>query len=353
MIAQLCNSHGFFHGWAATQYHHEVFRAIVTQIEEHYTGNCIVVDDTWISKIANEETFVKMYPNVMRENVEHIFFVNSVDSSSDCAAENDYHEILQQLTTARHRHRITVNSKFQFWAYFCQQEFWQHYASPGQPDYPWTGEELFLSYNRKPIVHRTKLIEALRNHDLLRRGIVTLGNDDPTQALTVKENLEVTDGDAYGNVGIPNDITSLGNHNIWQEAFINVVTETLTHGEFLSEKIWKPIIGKRPFFLIGPPGSLQKLRDLGFKTFQGFWDESYNELVTPSLRHKNQLSEDASIEQVCLFLNELDEFPLSTMKALYHEMASILEYNYKHFFETFAMENRARMDTIIQDELNG
>lgn len=337
MIAQLCNSHGFFHGWLPTQYHHEVFRAVVTQIEEHYTGNCIVIDDTWLTKIATEESFVAMYPNVMRENIEHIFFVSLVDEPSYNISKDQ--EIIQQLTTAKHRHQIGDKSKFSFWAYFCQQEFWKNYKDC---DLPWTGDKVFLSYNRKPASHRTKLVCMLNNNDIFDRGHVTMGCLDPTNAVTIAENTNIESADIDGDVGVPNDIRTLGNHQIWQDSFINVVTETVTHGNFLSEKIWKPIIGKRPFMLVGPPGGLQQLRDWGFKTFNGFWDENY------------QLGkEDAQVDAIVKFLVEMADYESVTLKLLYHEMASILDHNHKHFFETFAMENRARIDTIVQDEMNG
>ena len=64
MMAQVCNSHGFHNSWVSAKYHHEVFRSIVTQVEEQYTGNCIVIDHTWISKFPTIDDFVKVYANV-------------------------------------------------------------------------------------------------------------------------------------------------------------------------------------------------------------------------------------------------------------------------------------------------
>ncbi len=335
MIAQLCNSHGFFHGWTATNYHHEIFRAITTQIEQQYTGNCIVVDDTWLHNIRNEELFVTMYPNVMREHVEHIFFIGLVDEPT--CNYNDNQDIIQQLVVAKHKHSIINKSKFSFWAYFCQSEFRKDYY---KLDLPWTGDKLFLSYNRKPVSHRIKLVEQLKIYDLLDQGIVTLGNDDPQKAITIKENLEELNGGADGDVGIPNDIRSLGNHNVWQDAFINVVTETVTHGNFLSEKIWKPIIGKRPFLLVGPPGSFEQLHNWGFKTFSNFWNEDYNEF-----------GEDAQIEEICKILFRMNKHPIAHLRILYDEMQEILNHNHNHFFTHFVKDNRKLIDTIVEDEM--
>lgn len=335
MIAQLCNSHGFFHGWKPTKYHHEIFRAITTQIEQQYTGNCIVVDDTWISKIADEESFVAMYPNVMREHIEHIFFINLLDDPSHNFSR--YQDIIQQITVAVHTHSMIDKSKFSFWAYFCQCEFWKDYY---ELDLPWTGDKLFLTYNRKPAPHRTKLISALDHHDLLDRGIITLGNIDPKNAITLEENNSILSENIDGDVGVPNDIVTLGDHGIWQNSFINVVTETVTHGNFLSEKIWKPIIGKRPFMIVGPSSSFEQLHAWGFKTFNGFWNEDY-------IYHEYNDQADS----ICKILSELDEMSQVQLKRLYLDMQSILEYNHNHFFTTFVQDNRKLIDTIVEDEM--
>lgn len=347
MIAQLCNSHGFFHGWLSTQYHHEVFRAITEQVEELYDGNCIIVDDTWLDTIANEETFVTMYPNVMRQYVEHIFFVSLLDPpSSDCPWNPDQ-GILQQLTQAEFKHSIISKSKFQFWAYFCQAEFQAYRDTKLQ----WNGDKVFLSYNRKPANHRTKLVDAFRSNGLLDSGLVTLGHDNPDKALTLEGNADVVSEDIDGDVGVPNDIRSLGDHDIWKSALVNVVSETVTNGEFLSEKIWKPIIGKRPFLLLGPPGSIRKLQDLGFKTFGDFWDEGYNDWIYTDGRRYNQLDDEKSIEGICQILNKLKTYSPSHIKQMYNRMYSILEHNHNHFFNEFAQENGRLLHRIVKDEM--
>ena len=346
MIAQLCNSHGFFHGWTPTAYHHQIFRRIVPQIEEQYEGNCIVVDDTWIKKITDEDTFVTMYPNVMREDIEHIFFVNLVDPASADWPLDTCQEQIQQLTTARQRHRLPGKSKFDFWAYYCQHEF-AHY---NDLTLPWTGHKLFLTYNRKPMDHRVKLVNQLKvDPYLMKRGIVTLGNRNPSKALTIDENLVIQNDNVSGEVGIPNDICSLGNHSIWQQSLINVVTETIVHGNFLSEKIWKPVIGRRPFLLVGPPGSVNKLKDLGFKTFGDYWNESYNNVICPTDGRPNQLDTDESVKRIYAILSELNKLTTAQLKEIYNDMKSILNYNHTHFFNEFARDNEARIDTIVKD----
>ena len=45
---------------------------------------------------------------------------------------------------------------------------------------------------------------------------------------------------------------------------------------YISEKVFKPIAHHHPFIMIGVPGLLEYLNDLGFKTFQPYINESYD-----------------------------------------------------------------------------
>jgi hypothetical protein len=50
---------------------------------------------------------------------------------------------------------------------------------------------------------------------------------------------------------------------------------------FPTEKIYKSLMLGHPFILFGGKHSLQKLRDLGFKTFGSVIDESYDDVEFP------------------------------------------------------------------------
>ena len=86
-----------------------------------------------------------------------------------------------------------------------------------------------------------------------------------------------------------NDVEQKGNtHKAWNifkdlsyDYEYWLVTETVAgddhHGHvFLTEKTFKPILLKMGFVIAGRMGVLKKLRDLGFKTFSDYWDESYD-----------------------------------------------------------------------------
>ena len=64
-------------------------------------------------------------------------------------------------------------------------------------------------------------------------------------------------------------------------SYFNLVLETHfdadgSGGTFLTEKTFKPIKNGQPFVLVAPAGSLQCLRDLGYRTFDSVLDNSYD-----------------------------------------------------------------------------
>ena len=78
------------------------------------------------------------------------------------------------------------------------------------------------------------------------------------------------------------------NHSIQEakyltNAYCNIVMEThfdvdQSGGTFLTEKTFKPIKHGQLFFVAGPAGSLQRLRDLGYRTFDSLLDNTYDRI---------------------------------------------------------------------------
>ena len=104
----------------------------------------------------------------------------------------------------------------------------------------------------------------------------------------------------------------LGNWAEAADSLVYVPTETVYFGrrQHLTEKTFKAIALEMPFVLVAPAGSLEYLREYGFKTFAGVFDESYDtetddilriEKVAQLLKDLNNLSvaERQQIHQAC------------------------------------------------------
>lgn len=81
----------------------------------------------------------------------------------------------------------------------------------------------------------------------------------------------------------------------YTNSYCHVVIETLfdadqSGGAFLTEKTFKPIKHGQPFVVVGAAGTLQALRDLGYRTFDHVIDNSYDTETDNTRRWQKILS---------------------------------------------------------------
>lgn len=108
-----------------------------------------------------------------------------------------------------------------------------------------------------------------------------------------------------------------------KESLISIVTETYfydTTSIHITEKTFKPISFCQPFILLSTPGSLQYLKDLGFKTFDGFWAESYDSIKDNNKRMKAVLS---TVKRISNWTDHM-------RKEFYSAVQPIVTYNKNH-----------------------
>jgi hypothetical protein len=102
---------------------------------------------------------------------------------------------------------------------------------------------------------------------------------------------------------------------------IFIVTETLVKGDmhnlFLTEKTFKPISLQMPFIVIGQPGTLARLKELGYKTFSDFWDESYDQELDPLVR----------MNKICNLVGNLSKLTIEELKSIVINTEDILKHN--------------------------
>ena len=158
-----------------------------------------------------------------------------------------------------------------------------HMPSEPCPFNPHETKMLYLSYNRNmDRNHRIGFCSKLLQEDLLEVGKVSVGDFDMKTADTslypnaeeLKKIVPI-EIDRTLKYNLANDVS----HDDFHQTFVSVVTESLSDSDilFLSEKIWKPIYMGHPFIVLGNPGTLKYLKKLGFKTFDKWWDESYDD----------------------------------------------------------------------------
>jgi hypothetical protein len=109
-------------------------------------------------------------------------------------------------------------------------------------------------------------------------------------------------------------------NSIMKDVFINLVNETHHPNNtlFTTEKTFRSIAHGKPFLINGDPGTLNYLKKLGFKTFDQWWDESYDEIKNEWLR----------IEAILKIINNICSQSTEKCMMIYQEMLPILEHNW-------------------------
>jgi hypothetical protein len=217
---------------------------------------------------------------------------------------------------------------------------------------------LFSCLNGAPRDHRIKTEKFVKENNLLDKSRYTFyWSDDvlPYSNLT-------SDWRKWPNLEEHNKHRAIQSHRIQEPEFYKVfddtyfdfITETLTTNErfgielekyvdkpptpqykkffqqfktiFITEKLWRSIFYKRPFIVMGNHRTLEYLQSLGFKTFDGMWNEDYDEIFDPNDREKACLE---LLKEVC------DTYTLESMhnKVYSEEIQEILQHNYDLFLK--------------------
>ena len=205
-------------------------------------------------------------------------------------------------------------------------------------------DKVFICYNHltsKYRSYRLHLVSNLIEQDLVKSGSVSLFHagwqetiEDPDNPLdnrarvkiyqTLKNVSRALTIDTDTPTG---DMSAKVNFESLTSALFHVVTETVYFQDklHLTEKVFKPIIAKRPFFLVAAPGNLAYLKSYGFRTFDRWIDESYDQETDHYIR----------IEKITFELAKLCAMSPALLKQMHQEMQEVLEYNFNHFYTTF------------------
>jgi len=108
---------------------------------------------------------------------------------------------------------------------------------------------------------------------------------------------------------------------------LHVVIETTVDDgyipHFFTEKTFKPINAKKPFLIYSTFKSCHYLRELGFKTFDGIIDETYDTIEDHTKRRIAIVNE----------MKRINNLSSADYKLLLEKCQPIVDYNYKHYIE--------------------
>lgn len=206
-------------------------------------------------------------------------------------------------------------------------------------------EKHFLCFNRLPKPHRICIFGELKSNPKFKnKSITTIGSafavepldhfyqivnssignsykHSKDKLLRYYESHNCKKHHTYDEWDLHNNKAHIINIPVHKKTFVNIVTESLTNNEsiFFSEKTFKPIYCAQPFIIFGNPHSLKKLKEMGFQTFDKWWDESYDDEVDFTRR----------LEKIVDVMETISDWSLERCKEVTLEMESVLIHNFE------------------------
>ncbi len=184
----------------------------------------------------------------------------------------------------------------------------------------------FLYLNKNPRRHRVKMFEKLSNTGTLQKSLYTYWPDKK-----LPREYELPWAQEYPRYGMDQDIYE----RPYNDTACSIVSETNDNDTeiFMTEKIWKPIIAQHIFIVHGNYLYLQRLREMGFRTFNNYFEEVYDLDRDPTIRIN-------TIADVC------DRLRDAPWQDIYLQTKALRQYNYDNFF------NKEKLSLEINKTLN-
>ena len=212
---------------------------------------------------------------------------------------------------------------------------------------PGLREKLFLNFNRRYSDHRLVFYTSMVKKNLLDKFYMSMSANQPERDRTFADNMKylvtrypnlnfteqdvveaekplplILDNNNFNSYPMENSMDAVESY--YQNSLINIISETFFFDKpiHITEKTFKPIAFKQPFIMIGSYGSLKHIKDLGFKTFNQFWNEDYDLIQDNEQRMLAILN---IVEQISNW-SDKERIDFS------YAVKDIVEYNFNHLY---------------------
>lgn len=215
----------------------------------------------------------------------------------------------------------TSNNNFKFYV----TNHWIHHLM----DAPITkttlndNHKVFISLNRMAREHRVLLTSKLIKNNLRQFGYITWANGRCHKYRDHTDGYPEVIAEKYDVLDVLDILEDNPTRRMPQkhcdDSFLFLVTETHFNNRtiFFSEKTFKPIMAGMPFMILGNPNTLKTLKEMGFKTFDRWFNEDYDLDIPLEERCDIIVSE----------INRLSRMSNSERLSIRQEMANILDHN--------------------------
>jgi hypothetical protein len=201
----------------------------------------------------------------------------------------------------------------------------------------------YLSLGGKNHWHRAALIRYLEQYQVSNHGIITMSHKDADDPIDFSE-LARHDSDfenwnqTQPQMSPQNYVSSedlmtgikrglMGAQGFYQNCGWDVIQEkhhVLHSGVYLSDKVFRSMAMGVPFVINGACHSIRALRELGYQTFDGIIDESYDD-ETDSIKR---------LQMVAQQIVKISTWDRQYQEDLWPQLREIISHNHRMIMET-------------------
>jgi hypothetical protein len=250
---------------------------------------------------------LEVFRAVYHKKIQVLFYYHEGDNPVRIKQRLDV--LAQQVRLPANCYRvISANSAaadIPGFVYFNDFELWYYQRNIEQPAlsiHHQPRERDFTVLNRLHKSWRATVMADLQRHSVLDNSYWSycetgsVGTDNPIEIDSIDGLTAATAEFLAGAPYVSDDLNqhqrndhSATDTKYHVNSYCNIVMEThfdadQSGGVFLTEKTFKPIKHGQLFFVAGPAGSLQALRDLGYKTFDSVLDNTYDRIANNTQR---------------------------------------------------------------------
>lgn len=178
-----------------------------------------------------------------------------------------------------------------------------------------------------PWLHEIQQYPSMSNY--ITQGTEKLNTDDARcidSAVGVlgKTRIEHYGAHFYPNVTLEKSPVQSNRHKLpLKDAYVKCFVDVVCESRFaqptanLGEKIIQPMVHKTPFILVGAQHGLEYAKELGYKTFDAWWDESYD----------TESSHIKRMDKIIKVIEYIESLSMSDCEQMYTEMKSVIDHN--------------------------
>jgi len=168
----------------------------------------------------------------------------------------------------------------------------------------------FLHQSRRVTIHRNKLYNHLKSNNIIEDIHISFASNDISNSLyNSVEGYPITDSTRNEQCVVK---------DYYMDSFCNLVFESHYKTTFFTEKIDKPLLAQQPFIVFSSQHYLKSLKELGFKTFDKWWDESYDEIEDTTVR----------LNKILKVIDYIYSHSLSDLELILNDMRPVLVHNH-------------------------